>query len=187
MALCETVQVPKALSSKIEGISQLSNVEYKEEGLLVWRAYGIGDGKLIPTDKLHCPSPSDLPTLTGVTRSYSSAFTSVKERRIKASVRDPDPPMSIEEEDSNAAIFSCPEEGCVKTFVKYSSMQWQLDCRKHQRALERYTLLDRAAVEYAQKLEQQCEAVPELDAVAEPAIFSGHVTKGLGAQVKCFP
>ena len=50
VALCETVQVPKVLSSKIEGISQLSNVEYKEEGLLVWRAYGIGDGKLIPTD-----------------------------------------------------------------------------------------------------------------------------------------
>ena len=96
IALCETAQVPKALLSKIEGNSQLSNVEYKEEGLLVWRAYGISDGKLIPTDKLHYSSPSDLPTLTGVTRSYSSAFTSVKERRIKASVRDPDPPVSIE-------------------------------------------------------------------------------------------
>ena len=73
----ETVQVPKVLSSKIEGVSQLSNVEYKKEGLLVWRAYGIGDGILIATDKLHCPSPSDLPILTGVTRSYSSTFTSV--------------------------------------------------------------------------------------------------------------
>ena len=137
--MCETFQVPTVLSSKIEGIIQLSYVEYKEEGVLVWRAYGIGDGKLIPTDKLHCPSPSDLPTLTGVTRSYSSAFTSVKERRIKASVRDPDPPVHFEEEDSNAAIFSCPEEGCVKTFERYSSMQRHLDCGKHQRALERYT------------------------------------------------
>ena len=35
VALCETVQVPMVLSSKIEGISLLSNVEYKEEGLLV--------------------------------------------------------------------------------------------------------------------------------------------------------
>lgn len=162
------VQVPTVLSSNIKGISQLSNFEYKEEGLLVWRAHGIGDGKLIPTDKLHCPSPSDLRTLTGVTRSYSSAFTSFKERRIKASVRDPDTPMHIEEEDNNAATFSCPEEGCVKTFVRYSSMQWHLDSEKHQRALERYTLLDRAAVGYAQRLEGQCAAVPELDAVAEP-------------------
>ena len=91
------------------------------------RAYGIGGGKLILTDKLHCPSPSDLPTLTGVTRSYSSAFTSVKERRIKASVRDPDPPVHIKEEDSNAAIFSCLEEGCVKTFERYLSMQRHLN------------------------------------------------------------
>ena len=142
IALCETVQVPTVLSSKIEGIIQLSNVEYKEEGLLVLRAYGIGGGKLIPTDKLHCPSPSDLPTLTGVTRSHSSAFTSVKERPIKASVRDPDPPMHFEEEDSNVAIFSCSEEGCVKTFERYSSMQRHLDCGKRQRALERHTLLD---------------------------------------------
>ena len=69
IVLCETVQVPRVLSSKIEGISQLCNVEYKKDGLLVWRPYGIGDGKLIPTDKLHCPSPSDLTTLTGVTPS----------------------------------------------------------------------------------------------------------------------
>ena len=29
VALCETVQVPTVLSSKVEGISQLNNVEYK--------------------------------------------------------------------------------------------------------------------------------------------------------------
>ena len=178
VALCETVYVPKVLSSKIEGISQISNVEYKEEGLLVWRAHGIGDDKLIPTDKLHCPSTSDLPTLTGVTRSYSSAFTLVKERRIKASVRDSDPPENIEEEDSNAAIFSCPEEGCVKTFLRYSSVQRHLDCEKHQRALERYTLLDRAAVGYAQRLEGQCEAVLELDAVAKSPSSHDMLPKG---------
>ena len=50
--------------------------------------------------------------------------------------------MHFEEEDSNVAIFSCPEEGCVKTFERYSSMQRHLDCGKHQRALERHTLLD---------------------------------------------
>jgi len=106
VALCESVEVPTVLSSKIEGISQLSNVEYKEEGPLVWRAYGIGDGKLIPTDKLHCPSPSDLPTLNGVTHYYSSAFTFVKQRRIKASVQDPDPPVDIEKEESNTAVMN---------------------------------------------------------------------------------
>ena len=99
-------------------------------------------------------------------------------RRINASVLDPDPPVNIEEEDSDAAIFSCPDEGCVKTFVRYSSMQRHLDCEKHLRALERYTLLDRAAVGYAQRLERQCEAVPELDVVAERPTSRDMLPKG---------
>ena len=92
--------------------------------------------KLIPTDKLYCPSPSDLLTLTRVTHSYPSAFTSVKERHIKASVLDSDPPVNIKEKDSDTVIFSCLKEGCVKTFVRYSSMQQHLDCGKLVRALE---------------------------------------------------
>ena len=56
-------------------------------------------------------------------------------------------------------------------------MQQHLDCGK-QRALERYTLLDRAAVIYAQRLEGQCEAVPELDPVAEPPSSYDMLPKG---------
>ncbi|KAK2565423.1 hypothetical protein P5673_010481 [Acropora cervicornis] len=87
-----------------------------------------------------------------------------KERHIKVSVQDPDPQVNIKEEDSNTAIFSCPEEDCIKTFARYSSMHRHLDFGKHQHALEQSTLLDKAAIGYAQKLEGQCEAVPELDA-----------------------
>ena len=187
VALCETVQVPKVLSSKERGYySPFSNVGYKEEGLLVWRAYGIGDGKLIPTDKLHCPSPSDLPTLTGVTRSYSGAFTSVKERRIKASVRDPDPPVNIEEEDSNAAIFSCPEEGCVKTFVRYSSMQRHLDCGNTNVHLSDILYWIELLLDMLKGLRAMRSCSPA-GRSCRTAIFSRHPAKGLGAQVKCFP
>ena len=71
--MCETFQVPTVLSSKIEGIIQLSDVEYKEEGLLAWRAYGISDGKLIPTDKLHCHphlTYRPLPELLALTQAH---------------------------------------------------------------------------------------------------------------------
>ena len=47
-------------------------------------------------------------------------------------------------------------------------MQRHLDFGKHPHALERSTLLDKAAIGYAHRLEGQCEAVPELDAVTEP-------------------
>ena len=45
---------------------------------------------------------------------------------------------------SKDRIFTCPEDGCVPTFLRYSSM------RRHKRAVERDTLFDKAAVGYAQ-------------------------------------
>jgi len=57
-------------------------------------------------------------------------------------------------------------------------MHRHLDFGKHQHALEQSTLLDKAAIGYAQKLEGQCEAVPELDAVAEPPFSQDMLQKG---------
>lgn len=48
-------------SLKVEGISLLNNVRYEDDGICVWKAYGIGSGKLI---KLQYPSASELPDLT---------------------------------------------------------------------------------------------------------------------------
>jgi len=58
----------------------------------------------MPTYILHSPFSSVLPSPTRVARSYSSAFTAVKVRCIKASVQDPDPPVSTKEKDSNTAM-----------------------------------------------------------------------------------
>ena len=57
-----------------------------------------------------------------------------------------------EESISKDRIFTCLEEGCVPTFLRYSSM-W-----RHKREGEGDTLL--AAVGYTQKLEAQCQAHP---------------------------
>jgi len=53
-------------------------------------------------------------------------------------------------------LFTCPEEGCVKTFTRHSSLVTHLDCGKHKRALECEKLYDKAMIEYATKLE--CDA-----------------------------
>ena len=36
--------------NKIDGFSKFHNFTYDDKGLRVWRAYGIGPGKLIPFD-----------------------------------------------------------------------------------------------------------------------------------------
>ena len=52
-------------------------------------------------------------------------------------------------------LFSCPEEGCTKTYQRFSALQHQLDIEKHERALEHETLLDKAVHGYADRLDEQ--------------------------------
>ena len=185
VVLCECVEVSCELSAKIEGISQISNVQYEESGLRVWRAYKLGPGKQIPKAKLSIPTISQLPALTGVTRSNSCSFAPVKERRSKATEQDLPPTTTAaevtsegEESISKDGIFTCPEEGCVQTFLRYSSMQRHLDCGRHKRAVERDTLLDKAAVGYAQKLEVQCQPNPQLRCSEQPPSMTDALPQG---------
>ena len=49
----------------------------------------------------------------------------------------------------------------ARTFLRHWSLQRHLDCGKHERALEREALIDRAAVAYAERLEGQPSSLPE--------------------------
>ena len=120
---------------------------------VVYRSGGVSTRpwKANSKAKLSIPSISQLSALTGVTRSNSCTFAPVKERRSKAIEQDLPPTTTAaevisegEESISKDRIFTCPEDGCVPTFLRYSSM------RRHKRAVERDTLLDKAAVGYAQ-------------------------------------
>ena len=42
--------------------------------------------------------------------------------------------------------FSCPKDGCVKMYQRFSFFQHHPDLGKHERALENETLLDRAVL-----------------------------------------
>lgn len=40
--------VRQANTVKLPGISKLNNFEFEDEGVRVWWAYGVGEGKLFP-------------------------------------------------------------------------------------------------------------------------------------------
>ena len=159
-------------SLKVEGVSLLNNIKYEDDGIRVWKAYGIGSGKLI---KLQYPSVSELPTLTA-TQTHASTFTSVKPRRTNVPPHDKTNDHPVDQDsltDDNfknpqEAIFACPEEGCTQMFLRHSSLQRHLDCGKHERALERETLMDTASVAYAERLEGHAPSVPEAVANTRP-------------------
>ena len=50
--------------------------------------------------------------------------------------------------------FYCPEEGCLKSYQRYSSLERHLDVGNHKYHLEHHTLYDKSMAIYASKLEQ---------------------------------
>lgn len=84
--------------------------------------------------------------------------------------RDASDTSSNEESSEDATdfqrqkIFPCPEEGCTKTFVKYSAMERHCEYGTHSRALEKLTLQDKAKISYAEHLQEiKSNAPPSLN------------------------
>ena len=64
--------------------------------------------------------------------------------------------------DEGSDLFFCPEEGCVKSFLQYSSLEKHLNCGKHKYAREQETLYDKAMTMYATKVERGPGELPEI-------------------------
>lgn len=159
----------KSAPVKWEGVSFINNIEYSNDGMQVWRAYGIGCGKFLPWSNFGQASSSPLPHLNKLADNASSnvSFEAVKARQrpeqttelASATEKDSDEESS----EKRSGLFHCPEEGCVKSFQQYSSLEKHLDCDTHKYALEHETLYDKARVMYAAKLEHGAGADTEKD------------------------
>ena len=107
----------------------------------------------------------------GNERSMQLPFVALKPRTLTLSETTSsdgggDHGSASEDGSSSSALFFCPEEGCVMTYQRYSSLEQHIQCGKHKRALEQETLLDRAMLKYAYELEKGRSKVEELCDVA---------------------
>ena len=75
--------------------------------------------------------------------------------------------------DSKEDLFSSPEEGCIKVYQRFSDLQYHLDCGRHDRIAEQETFLDKAVLNYASKIEQRVEPLPNM----QPVHTLGSTTK----------
>ena len=160
---------------KWDGISLLSNIKDGREGMTAWRAYGIGPGKLVPWNKVSVPQTEDVHLLVTDDNSpgQKQSFSSVKSRRGPQTsgkqLQDTKAPEKEADESSSDTagtdkLFSCPEEGCIMSHLRLSSLQHHLDCGTHRRELEHETLQDKAMMSYALKLEEGTAKSPEFQA-----------------------
>jgi hypothetical protein len=165
--LCDTPLVPSLEPLKWEGVSFVNNIAYCENGMKVWREYNFGQGKFREWSEFNLPETISIPHINineGPT-SPKATFTDVKARKIPPakpshSANQPEVDGSsnsdVEEEISQGSpLFPCPENGCVKSFQRFSNLENHLDFGKHKYALERETFLDKAMLSYATKLDKR--------------------------------
>ena len=189
-------------TTKWDGVSYINNIEYNDQGMKIWKAYGIGTGKSLDWKDVTLPTcipklnkksndsentPSFIPVKARLTsRSKNKPTSSTHASSINRSdlenevsddtdddnddkIEDDDGDSSlfccpgdtdddiddmIEDDDGDSSLFCCPEEGCLKSYQRYSSLEKHLDFGNHKYQLEHQTLYDKAMVMYASKLEE---------------------------------
>ena len=163
--LCEHVVLSSsAIQIKLDRVSTMANVKYSETFIRVWKAYRIGPGKKINFSKSNTPADFQAVSLSpgSLVEAIPAQFCSGKPRRTSSNTS----PSEGEEQKSfllatGSALYPCPEEGCTKSYQRFSSLQYHLDCDKHVRSLEQESMIDKAVRGYAARLEGQFIGVPQ--------------------------
>ena len=164
--LYDTQDIPKSAPLKWDGVSFINNIEYGSEGMRVWRSYAVGPGKFLPWSQFNFPESYSVPVLNTLKEAIipKAQFTAIISRikspqtqheEVQLALKaEPSYEQSDEDKECHDKLFSCPEEGCIKSFHRFSSLQHHLDIGRHSYALENETLFDKAMMSYATKLEQ---------------------------------
>ena len=175
-----------SLNAKIAGVTLVSNIVYNNGSLTVWKADGIGPGKSTRLKDFGIPQLVQIPDLVKCVEGTVTTTPECKLHQFKCRLQ----PCSYTEEetvtDTSPAvqIFSCPEEGCMKVYQRFSSLQHHLNLGKHKCALEHETLRDRAALGYAERLQGQSGSVPQIEQVRKQLNLSNQPFLPMGWALK---
>ncbi|XP_078372779.1 uncharacterized protein LOC144656433 [Oculina patagonica] len=160
VAVIPCIEEPSVLEQKIPGINKLNNFAFTDDGLLVYRAYGIGPGKSL---SLH----TDSGAVTSISTPFSAGdFKEVAQKPVNTQTHcsTSEAAENVQESDSEgsgeAAVFSCPQEGCVRVFQRLSSLEKHLSLESCTKTLERQSLSDIAKITYASLLQEGAAPIP---------------------------
>ena len=78
--------------------------------------------------------------------------------------------------DNERKLFFCPEDGCVKSYQRYYSLEQHLCHGRHKYTLEHETLYDKAMALYATNLEHGAGVIPDV-------IYDVHVSLDAGSSL----
>lgn len=165
--LCGPLNIPDPNPfPKWDGISLINDIQFNSEEMKVWKAYNVGNGKDVPYSNFALKEGIEMPSLTKITDvpNIKLAFVEVTPRKHQAAKdakKSTDDDSDESQDTDDDTLFTCSEEGCVKTFQRFSSLQKHLDGGKHNYVLERESFLDKAMLRYAENLESGAASIEE--------------------------
>lgn len=137
--VCSVNETQKTLEvNKVDGFSRYHNFKFELNGIRVWRAYGVGKGKVIPyQDIIVKPQgPTDLVV--------DVDFFPVKETRFHKATSSDD--------QQSSGLFFCSEPGCQMVFKKFSELESHLDVGEHRQVRRgSETVYDKLRRDWAEK------------------------------------
>ena len=147
------------------GIQSLHNFSYENGGIRVWRAYNVGPGKFYSAAQLARFGTSQGPTKLVIIHPFGRPHVEVGTYRQQRTMpaRSSSLPGSHQEPSESAqadqvgekVMFHCQEEGCIKTFQSFASLQRHLDVGTHMVRLVKESTYD----EIRQKWAEACHSL----------------------------
>ncbi|CAC5391324.1 unnamed protein product [Mytilus coruscus] len=119
--------IKSSKTSKIENISFMYIFFFSNNEITAWKQFEIGIGKVFSSK-----SSNEIPSLVKKCES-TVVWGTIVQSSMNTSIPVPvTRNEEIEEEDNICSnVFTCPEDGCIATFLKYGQLCNHLDRGKH--------------------------------------------------------
>ena len=108
---------------KLGNFGSFHNFQFERFGIRVWKAYGIGQGKLFPYESVYVKHQG--PTMIQVEDDAEFSFPAVDKRDLYPK-RKPQPIVN-----EHRHLFECSVPGCTQSFALFSDLQTHLNIGQH--------------------------------------------------------
>ena len=122
---------------KLEGYRAFHNFCFECDGVRVWKAYGIGDGKLIPYGRWQKAPQGPTPLKVEEGQEF---FNPSSSRVVKEPVED----------KSEVSTYQCPEGECYVVFERLEDLDVHMEIGEHKKR-ERLGLYDKLKLDWVSR------------------------------------
>ena len=137
---CVNDSVAQLDANKLPNFSSFHNFEYHEDGITVWKAFGIGKGKTFLNSTVYNTHQK----ATQLKSEIKFSKVEGRQQKSKSTVQE----NNLED---NNDLYNCTETHCNYTFSSFQDLEHHMDLGQHSRVVNNETVYDTIRREWARK------------------------------------